>query len=245
MGEYVRLQKFLASAGVASRRECEKLIVAGHVHVNGEIVLTLGSKIDPECDKVEVYGMQVEVQKKRVFLFYKPINVITSMSDKEGRKTVADFFKQVAERVYPVGRLDFATEGLLLLTNDGNLANLLMHPRYKVSKTYRVEIVGHLNCDHLEKLRRGVMLSDGLTAPAKVRLLGNNSNFEIVLKEGRNRQIRRMCEALGHKIKHLVRTKIAHLTMDGLKRGQFKELSSTEVAKLIQLTSLEQSKKLN
>jgi 23S rRNA pseudouridine2605 synthase len=235
-----RLQKVMAHAGVASRRHCEEMIKAGRVKVNGEVVTTLGVKVDPAKDHIEVDGKLLLLEEKRTFLFYKPKNVITSMSDPQGRKTVADFFREIPERVYPIGRLDYDTEGLLLVTNDGELANLIAHPRYEIDKCYIATVKGKPSPSAIERLRRGVKLEDGWTAPAKVRLIAVNekqSKIELIIHEGRNRQVRRMCEAVGHPVIHLIRTKLAFLTLKGLQKGEYRELSKEEIGKLKQILS--------
>jgi 23S rRNA pseudouridine2605 synthase len=233
-----RLQKVLAHAGVASRRHSEELIKAGKVKVNGKVVTELGVKVDPARDRIEVNGALVQQEQKRVFLFYKPLRVITSMFDPQGRRVVADYFRSVPERVYPVGRLDYDTEGLLLLTNDGELANRLIHPRYEVDKTYVATVKGRPSPADLEKLRKGVKLEDGWTAPAKVRILSQDdihTKLQLTIREGRNRQVRRMCEAVGLPITHLIRTKLAFLTLQGLKRGEYRELTRQELDRLRRL----------
>jgi 23S rRNA pseudouridine2605 synthase len=236
-----RLQKVMARAGVASRRQCEELISQGRVKVNGELVTAQGVKVDPERDIIEVDGKPVFTEAKRTFLFYKPAGVITSMTDPRGRKVVADFFRDVRERVYPVGRLDYDTEGLLLMTNDGELANRLIHPRYEVDKVYVATVRGRPGREALESLATGVRLEDGLTAPAKVRVLETGekrSRLEITIHEGRNRQVRRMCEAVGHPVIHLIRTRVAFLSLAGLRRGEFRELHPKEVDRLKRLLRL-------
>jgi 23S rRNA pseudouridine2605 synthase len=230
-----RLQKVMAQAGIASRRRCEELIKSGQVRVNGKVVQELGVKVDPIRDQIEVRGQKIAIERKRTFLFYKPLGVITSLYDPQGRKTVADYFKKIAERLYPVGRLDYDTEGLLLLTNDGELAHHLAHPRYEVAKVYVATVKGKLTPAALAKLEKGVKLEDGWTAPAHVRVLQTdeeNSKLEVRLHEGRNRQVRRMCQAVGFPVMHLLRKKIGFLTLQGLKRGEHRELTPTEIAKL-------------
>lgn len=233
-----RLQKVLAHAGIASRRKSEELIMSGSVKVNGELVTTLGFKVDPTKDQIEVNGKPVQVEPKKTLLFYKPKSVITSMTDPQGRGVVADYFTAIPERVYPVGRLDYHTEGLLVLTNDGELAHWLTHPRYQVEKEYIATVRGKPCKSKIEWLRKGIMLEDGWTAPAKVQLLrsnGNHSQLRLIIHEGRNRQVRRMCEAIGHPVIKLIRTRIAFLTLTGLKKGEYRELSSKESQRLKRL----------
>jgi len=230
-----RLQKILAQAGVASRRKSEELILKGQVKVNGKTVTTLGMKVDPDRDRIEVRGKPIRLQRKRLFAFYKPRGVITSMSDPLGRKVVADYFREIPERVYPVGRLDRDTEGLLLVTNDGELANFLMHPRYGVEKCYHATVRGHPSEAALERLRKGIRLEDGWTTPAKVRRVRRGKGYtvlEIVIHEGRNRLVRRMCEAVGHPVLHLIRTRFAFVTLEGLSPGTYRELDKGEIARL-------------
>lgn len=230
-----RLQKVMAHAGVASRRVCEELIRQGRVRVNGQSVTELGRRVDPARDRIQVDGREIRRESKRYFLFYKPRGVITSVSDPRGRRVVTDFFRDVDQRVYPVGRLDYDTEGLLLMTNDGALANRLTHPRHEVDKVYRARVVGHPDEEALQRLRRGIKLEDGWTAPARVRLLEGDEQgswLELIIHEGRNRQVRRMLEAIGHSVRKLVRTRIDFLTLAGLKPGRYRELKPAEVARL-------------
>ncbi|MCS1350928.1 pseudouridine synthase [Mechercharimyces sp. CAU 1602] len=230
-----RLQKVMAHAGVASRRKCESFILEGRVTVNGDVITELGTQVDPAKDQIMVDGRAINKEQKRIFLFYKPINVMTTMSDPEGRRTVAHFVEDIPERVYPVGRLDFDTEGLLLLTNDGELANRLMHPRYEIEKTYLATVRGQVEEKELERLRKGIRLEDGWTQPAQVerqKMSNHQTVLKLVIHEGRNRQIRRMCEAVGHPVQQLVRTQVAFLRLNGLKRGDIRELKKHEIEKL-------------
>ncbi|MEW9032188.1 MAG: pseudouridine synthase [Planifilum fimeticola] len=239
-----RLQKVIARAGVASRRKSEELILQGLVKVNGETVTTLGVKVDPLRDRIEVGGKPIRLPRMRLFAFYKPRGVITSMSDPRGRPVVADYFRDIPERVFPVGRLDYDTEGLLLVTNDGDLANLLMHPRYGAEKWYRATVQGDPAEEVLERLRRGVRLEDGWTAPAKVRRIRRGKEhtvLELVIHEGRNRIVRRMCEAVGHPVRHLIRTRFAFVTLKGLSPGTYRELTGEEIERL--RSSFKQSSK--
>ncbi|GAV11097.1 pseudouridine synthase [Paenibacillus sp. NAIST15-1] len=233
-----RLQKILANAGVASRRKCEELIKAGKVEVNGEVVTTLGVKADPSSDVITVSGRTISVKSDKIVLaFHKPKGVITSTSDPEGRKTVMDFMKGVKARVYPVGRLDYETEGLLLFTNDGELANMLMHPRHHVEKTYHATVKGVPHGDKLEQLRKGVKLEDGMTQPAAVEyhdvdLESNTATISITIHEGRNRQVRRMFEVIGHPVTKLKRVKFGNITLQGIPRGKHRVLTKSEVNEL-------------
>ena len=235
-----RLQKFLAKAGVSSRREAEKLISAGRVSVNGRLTTQLGSRVDPAADKIFVDGKMVKAREKCYYLFYKPRGVVTTLSDPEGRASISDYIQDLPERVFPVGRLDYNTEGVLLLTNDGELSQLLTHPKHKVDKTYRVGALGMIDDSLLDKLRLGIELEDGMTAPAVVNLVEYRPEkgmtvFDITIHEGRNRQVRRMCDAIGHCVRTLKRTKFAGLSVAGLKRGGVRELGEYEIARLYEL----------
>lgn len=239
-----RLQKFLARSGVASRREAEKMITSGQVKVNGKVVTELGTKIIPGKDKIYINNVHIRPEKLVYILFNKPKGVVTTLSDPEGRKTVADFVGEIKERVYPVGRLDYNTEGLLLLTNDGKLAQGLTHPKHHVPKTYQVTAVGIIMEEQLDKLRLGVELEDGMTSPAVVQLIEyihekNVTVFSITIYEGRNRQVRRMCDAIGHPVRALVRKKMANLTMAGVGKGKFRYLEDQEVKALYKAAKLD------
>ncbi|CAH8714362.1 rRNA pseudouridine synthase [Paenibacillus thiaminolyticus] len=233
-----RLQKIMANAGVASRRKCEQLILDGKVEVNGEVVTALGVKADPATDIITMNGKPITANANKVYAaFHKPKGVITSMSDPEGRKTVLDFVKGIGGRVYPVGRLDYDTEGLLLLTNDGDLANMLMHPRHHVAKTYHATVKGIPHGDLLEKLREGVQLEDGMTQPAEVEyhdvdMERKSATISITIYEGRNRQVRRMFEAIGHPVVKLKRVQFGNIFLQGIPRGKFRHLTKSEVNEL-------------
>jgi 23S rRNA pseudouridine2605 synthase len=232
----IRLQKYLAEAGVASRRSCEQLILDGRVQVNGTVVTQLGTKVVPEKDEITLDGKLVLLEEgKQYLLLYKPVGVLSSVSDDRGRKTVIDLLPGVAERVYPVGRLDYDTEGLLLLTNDGALTNLLIHPRHEIKKTYLATIEGTPSAEDLHQLTKGILLSDGMTAPAKVKLAksrGAHTLLEITIHEGRNRQVRRMCAAIGHPVQALKRVQMGPITLGDLQVGQWRHLTAAEVAAL-------------
>lgn len=233
-----RLQKIMANAGVASRRKCEQLILDGKVEVNGEVVTALGVKADPATDMIAVNGKPITANANKVYAaFHKPKGVITSMSDPEGRKTVLDFVKGMGARVYPVGRLDYDTEGLLLLTNDGDLANMLMHPRHHVAKTYHATVKGIPHGDLLEKLREGIQLEDGMTQPAEVEyhdvdMERQSATISITIYEGRNRQVRRMFEVIGHPVVKLKRVQFGNIFLQGIPRGKFRNLTKSEVNEL-------------
>lgn len=232
-----RLQKVLAAAGVASRREAEKYILAGRVQVNGKVIKELGTKVGPKAF-ILVDGKALKHNVAKVYyLMYKPRGYVTTMKDPQGRRTIADLLPNEEVRVFPVGRLDYNTEGLLLLTNDGELTQKLTHPSSEVNKTYDVVVPGIVPQEKLDILRLGVPLEDGLTAPAYVTLLDydnekNLTHFTVQIHEGRNRQIRRMCDFIGYPVRQLKRIKMAGLTLKGMRRGQVRELSEDEVESL-------------
>ncbi|HEY8909809.1 MAG TPA: pseudouridine synthase [Desulfosporosinus sp.] len=241
-----RLQKVLAQAGVASRRHAEQLILDGRVTVNGDTVSTMGIKVGRQ-DRIEVDGRLINRSEGlHYYLLNKPVSVITSASDPQGRPTVVDLMKNVPVRVYPVGRLDYDTSGLLVLTNDGELAHRLMHPSYGVEKIYRVWVQGPISINALENLRQGVLLEDGNTAPAKVErvsgvLKGTNLEpkghhleiLEVTIHEGRNRQIRRMFAAVGYSVVKLERISFGSLTQENtLAQGAYRALAVEEVREL-------------
>ena len=231
-----RLQKVLAQAGVASRREAEEYITAGRVKVNGKVVKELGTKVGPDAF-IMVDGHPVHRERKLYLLFYKPRGVVTTMKDPEGRKSIADYVKDIPQRVYPVGRLDYNTEGLLLLTNDGELAQAMTHPSHEVNKIYEVTVPGIVPQEKLDLLRIGVKLEDGMTAPAIVDLVGydyekNLTRFNVAIHEGRNRQVRRMCDYIGFPVRYLRRVQMGTLTLDGLRRGDCRELFNEEIEDL-------------
>jgi 23S rRNA pseudouridine2605 synthase len=232
--EGVRLQKVLAQAGLGSRRVCEDLIDRRRVKVNGEVAV-LGRRVDPAVDVVEVDGAQIGVRPGLVhYLLNKPAGTITTASDTHGRPTVLDLVP-AEPRVFPVGRLDADTEGLLLITNDGDLAHRLTHPSYGVDKEYLVEVAGEPHRGVIRRLREGVELEDGITAPAKVALLGDHL-LRITIHEGRNRQIRRMCDAVGTPVVRLVRTRIGSLVDRSLTPGSWRALTQDEVRALERAT---------
>lgn len=225
-----RLQKVLASSGYGSRRVCEDLIADGRVTVNGQLA-TLGRRVDPDLDLIEVDGAPVAARAGLVhYLLNKPAGVVTTADDPQGRTTVVELVP-TEPRVFPVGRLDFDTEGLLILTNDGELTHRLTHPSFAVDKEYLAEVEGVPAQSALSRLRRGVELEDGVTAPAKVGTIAPNL-LRITIHEGRNRQVRRMCEAVGHPVIRLVRTRIGPLTDPALEPGAWRELTQHEIRKL-------------
>lgn len=239
-----RLQKVIAYAGVASRRKAEQLIMEGKVKVNGKVIKELGTKVGSN-DKIEVNGIPLEKEEPIYFLLYKPRGVISSAADEKGRKVVTDFFKDIKQRIYPVGRLDYDTSGVLLLTNDGEFANLLMHPKHEVEKVYVAKLKGIPQRHELKQLEKGIKLHDGVTAPAKVKLLSLDKQkqsciVEIIIHEGRNRQVRRMFEAIGYEVQKLKRERFGFLTLAGLSTGGFRELTPHEVKQLRALATAEQ-----
>lgn len=232
-----RLQKVISQAGIASRRESEELIKAGRVKVNGVVVTELGTKVEPTRDKVAVDNKLIRSEKPVYILLNKPRGIVTTLHDPEGRKTVASLLPDISERIYPVGRLDYNTEGLLIMTNDGELTHALTHPSHEIAKTYRAKVLGKPPEEKLDRLRTGIKLEDGLTAPARVNMIDYErekdlTTVEIVIFEGRNRQVRRMFEAIGHPVRQLKRIKFAFLTLIGLRRGAYRHLEPAEVENL-------------
>ena len=242
----VRLQKFMSECGVASRRKSEELIESGKVRVNGAVAL-LGDKINPKKDTVTVSGKKIVKQKEHKYIMlHKPRGFITTMSDEMERKCVAQLISDVPQRVYPVGRLDRDSEGLLLFTNDGEFANALTHPKKHVSKTYRVTVRPGITDEQLSAITEGIIIDDRKTAPAEVRVVTKEENrvvLEIILYEGRNRQIRKMCEQLGLEVARLKRTAIGSVKLGMLKQGDWRELTEDEVRKLMLAAGLERKKK--
>jgi len=240
-----RLHKFLARAGVGSRRKCEGLISAGVVRVNGQTVTKMGVIIDPENEYVEVAGQTIKKPEKKIYiLLNKPAGYITTMHDPQGRPRVIDLVKNIKTRIYHVGRLDYETEGLLLLTNDGELAYALTHPRHQIPKTYLAWVDGIPPAGKLAQMAKGVMLPDGLTAPAKVSMKEKNKRgavLEITICEGRKRQVRRMCDYAGHPLYRLKRVSLGFLDLGSLKPGEYRQLTAEEVEKIKKL-ALESAK---
>ena len=237
----MRLQKYLADAGVASRRACEALIAAGRVRVNGATA-AIGQSVEAG-DTVELDGKPVAcAQRHVVILFYKPRGVVCTSEDPEGRRTVQDYFRDLPERLYNVGRLDLNSEGLLLMTNDGALAHLLTHPRFGVEKTYYVVCDGKVTASDFAKLTNGILLDDGMTAPARVDCVRTtqrgDTSFLITIHEGRNRQIRRMAEAIGHRTLRLKRERFGCLELGTLKPGEWRYLTESELTSLRALLGL-------
>jgi len=236
---YVRLQKFMADCGVASRRKSEQLIENGAVKINGKPA-KIGDKVNPDVDKVYVHNKRIVMKKKggkRYIMLHKPRGYVTTMKDERGRKCVADLIKDIPERIYPIGRLDKDSEGLLLFTNDGDFANNVMHPKKKINKVYHVTVKPEMTEEQAEKISKGVVIDGRKTAPCEVRVINRQdgvSKVEMVLHEGRNREIRKMCESLDLEVLRLKRLAIGSVKMGGLKRGAWRDLSFDEVKKLSQ-----------
>ncbi|MGY0836165.1 pseudouridine synthase [Aerococcus urinaeequi] len=232
-----RLQKVMAHAGVASRRESEKLITAGRVKVNGQVVRELGKKVS-NSDRIEVDEVPIYKEEPVYYVFYKPTGVISAVKDDKGRKVVTDFFPDVEQRIYPVGRLDYNTSGLLLLTNDGEFANTLMHPRYEINKVYVAKVEGIITGEERKQLERGVEIDGGKTAPAQAKILSVDKDkkttiIEVIIHEGRNRQVRKMLEAVGHPVTKLKRERYGFLDLKGLKPGDSRILLKHEIEELL------------
>jgi len=233
-----RLQKILSRAGVSSRRAAEEIILAGRVAVNGVVISELGAKADPDHDTITVDGKRLGTDIARVYIvLYKPAGYMTTLKDPQGRPLVTDLLKGIRERVYPVGRLDYNTEGVLLLTNDGEWANALAHPRHEVDKEYHVRVQGQVSPVQTQRLTAGVELEDGMTAPALVRVIresDNNTWLSITIHEGRYRQVRRMCEAVSLSVVRLKRARYGFLGLEGLTAGKFRFLTPEEAERLRQ-----------
>lgn len=239
----VRLQKVLAQAGIASRRACEVLISEGRVEVNSEVVLEQGRRVDPERDAIRVDGARIPPPRRHRYLaLNKPRGVIATMDDPEGRRTIADLLdtRQLRnERLFHIGRLDTDSEGLLIMTNDGDLAQRLAHPSYEVSKTYIAEVTGVVSEQTLKRLRRGITLEDGPVRPTSVKIVssaGDKTLLKITLQEGRNRIVRRTMEAVGHPVRRLSRIGIGPVRLGNLKVGEYRELTREELGGLLDLT---------
>jgi 23S rRNA pseudouridine2605 synthase len=242
----VRLQKVLAQAGIASRRACEALISEGRVEVNSEVVVEQGRRVDPERDVIRVDGARIPPPRRHLYLaMNKPRGVVVTMDDPEGRRTVADLLakggsRQVKnERLFHVGRLDADSEGLLILTNDGEFANKLAHPSYQVPKTYIAEVTGLVNAPTLQRLRHGITLEDGPVRPTSVKIVSSAAErtlIKITLQEGRNRIVRRTMEAVGHPVRRLSRIGIGPVRLGNLKLGEYRELTRDELGGLLDLT---------
>lgn len=236
MDKEIRLQKYLSECGVASRRKSEELIEQKSVKINGRIAV-LGDKVNPYKDKVHVRGKLVKQVKEKVYIMlHKPRGFITTMSDEQGRKCVADLVKDAPTKVYPVGRLDKDSEGMLLMTNDGDFSNLMMHPRSHVSKTYRVTVRQPLDESAIDRMSAGIVIDGRMTAPCEIEIIEKDDNrvvLKFVLYEGRNREIRKLCEAVGLEVIRLKRIAIDTLKLGMLQQGKWRELQENEVKRLI------------
>ncbi len=238
----IRLNKFLATAGIASRRKCDDLIVAGKVKINGSIVTKLGTKINEETDNVEFEGNPVSINQKMIYVVLnKPVDIITSLKDEYHRNTVVDLIP-ISERIYPVGRLDYETSGVLLLTNDGGLSHRLMHPSYEIDKTYHALLDRVIKPKDLYNFERGILLDNKQTHTCKasqIRVYDNCSLLSITIHEGRNRQIRRMFEEIGYEVQELERIAFANLDLRDLKQGEWRHLTKSELAEIKQLVRID------
>ncbi len=232
-----RLQKIISFAGIDSRRHAEKLITAGRVSVNGEIVTELGVKADPQKDVIRIDGNTISVEKTYYYIaLHKPAEYVTTMSDPQNRPTVVDLVRDVPGRVYPIGRLDYDSAGLLLLTNDGDFAQKIQHPSFQIPKTYRAKVSGRLSSAAFKKINKGVSFPDGVFLPENLKIEKINDKscwLSLTLREGKNRIIRRGFEAAGHQVIRLVRESIGNITLKGLKEGEWRFLTSREVQQLL------------
>lgn len=231
-----RLQKVIAQSGVTSRRKAEKLITDGLVTVNGKLITELGTKVSP-ADKVEVNGVPIEKEEPVYYLLYKPRGVISSVKDDKQRKVVTDFFTEIPERVFPIGRLDYDSSGIILLTNDGEFANLLMHPKYEVDKVYVAKIEGMPSPQELKQLKKGVLSENEWLRAVHYKVLSTDRKnksmiIELTLREGKNRHIRRMMKELGYPVQKLKREKYGMLTLTGLQPGEYRSLTPKEVKQM-------------
>lgn len=236
----IRLQKFIADCGITSRRKAEHLITQGRVTINGEVVMELGTKVNPETDVVMVDGALADLAAvdKVYLMLHKPRGFVTTLNDPEGRETVMDLVKDVSERIYPVGRLDYLSEGLLIMTNDGEVANMIMHPKYNVTKVYEVKVFGSVTETILNKLRAGAYLEEGFVKPTSVRVikqLPTKTWLEFRLNEGRNREIRRLCEAVGLTVDKLKRLAVGGLSVEGVAPGKYRLMSKNQLLNAIGL----------
>lgn len=227
-----RLQKYMAKCGVASRRKCEELILQGKVKVNSVVIDALGTKVNPSSDKVEVNNKIIKLEENKVYIMLnKPEGYVTTNSDEKGRKTILDIVK-VEERIYPIGRLDYDSSGLLLLTNDGDIYNKIIHPRVNIDKKYVALVKGLFTQDEMKKFREGVNIGDYVTSDAEIKIIEKYSNsckVEIIIHEGKNRQIRRMCSALGHEVVSLKRVSVGDIKLDKLTKGDWRYLEENEI----------------
>jgi 23S rRNA pseudouridine2605 synthase len=232
----MRLQKYLAGCGIASRRNAEKMILEGRVSVNGQVIQTLGTQVDEAADIVQVDGITIHPEEEKHYLAYnKPVGEVTTVSDPEGRATVMDRFRDYPVRLFPVGRLDYDSEGLLLLTNDGELMNQLLHPSFEIPKSYLTKVSNNVTEDEIKMLRKGVIIEGKMTSPASVRLIRHDTfstDLLITIHEGRNRQVRRMIAAIGHQVVRLKRIRFGPVYLNDLPSGMWRKLTAEEIEKL-------------
>lgn len=229
----MRIAKFMAAAGVASRRKSEELIRKGVVRVNGRFVYDPATSVDPAIDQVYVSGRRIQIPDEKIYIMLnKPVGCVSTCSDDKGRRTVLDYIKGIDQRIYPIGRLDFTTEGLLLLTNDGELANKLTHPSHEVSKRYYVVVDSFVSPEEIKQLERGVMIEGGKTAPARIKVMNaaeGRTEMTIIIHEGRNRQVRRMFETIDKHVVFLKRISVGDINLGPLKKGEYRLLTKEEI----------------
>ncbi len=229
----MRLQKFIAKSGIASRRKAEELIKNGKIKVNDRIITEMGVKIDPQRDIIKYNNKRLSIEnEKKYIILNKPEGYITTVSDQFGRPTVMDLIKDIKERVYPVGRLDYNTSGLLLLTNDGNLTHKITHPKSQIKKTYIAKIKGIISNSKMNRFKNGIDIGGYITAPAQIKLINKKNGcsiVKIIIHEGKNRQIRRMMDKIGHPVLELKRVAIGKITLDNLPKGQWRYLTESEI----------------
>lgn len=238
----IRLQKYIADCGITSRRKAEALITEGRVSVNGEVVMELGTKVNPASDVIMVDGALADLQSvDKIYAYvHKPRGYVTTVSDPEGRNTVMDLVKDIPERIYPVGRLDYLSEGLLIMTNDGEVANMIMHPKYDVTKIYEVKVFGSVTDSILTKLKAGALIDEGFVKPQSVRVvkqLPAKTWLEFRLNEGKNREIRKLCEAVGLTVDKLKRVAIENLTIEGVAPGKYRVLTKSQLLNALGLNA--------
>ena len=233
-----RLQKVMAHAGVASRRKSEEIIAAGRVKVNGKKVTEMGIKVDPQKDIIEVDGKEISKEKKVYYKLYKPTGYVTTVEDPQGRNTVLDLLNDTNQRIYPVGRLDMDSSGLLILTNDGDLTYKITHPSHEFEKEYEVVVNGKLNSDNLNLFKQGIKLKEGKTSPARIYKINEdskNTTYKVIIHEGMNRQIRRMFDKLGFNVVSLKRVRIGNITLGSLRPAEYKQISKEDLKDLLRL----------
>ena len=233
MEECMRIAKFMAAAGVASRRKLEELIRKGMVKVNGSYVYNPATNVNPEIDQIYVSGRKIQIPDEKIYIMLnKPLGCVSTCADDKGRRTVLDYIKGIDQRIYPIGRLDFTTEGLLLLTNDGDLANKLMHPSHEVSKRYYVVVDSYVSPEEIKQLEHGVVIEGGKTAPARIKVMNaqeGRTELTIIIHEGRNRQVRHMFETIDKRVVFLKRISVGDINLGPLKKGEYRFLTKEEI----------------